>query len=101
MVKEAVNLEKLNLLSEKAGIWLNFLDRGPNTLYEADTLSKQTILKSLGYKANTNKDIEASLKKIKQDEYADLISKTFVVRLSESDDTIIPVYLCISNRVKA
>ena len=93
MVKEVIDLEKLNLLSEKAGVWLNFLDRGTNTLYEADTLSKQTILNGLGYKANTNKEINASLKKIKQDEYADLISKTFVVRLSESEDTIIPVYL--------
>lgn len=93
MVKESVNLEKLNQLAKKAGIWLNFLDRGTNTLYEADTLSKQTILKSLGYKADSDKEIEASLKKIVSDEYAFLISKTHVVRLSESADTIMPVYI--------
>ncbi|MBR6663490.1 MAG: hypothetical protein IKL33_01545, partial [Alphaproteobacteria bacterium] len=93
MVKESINLEKLNQLAKKAGIWLNFLDRGTNTLYEADTLSKQTILKSLGYKADSDKEIEASLKKIVSDEYAFLISKTHVVRLSESADTIIPVYI--------
>ena len=93
MTKQEVNLEKLNELSLKAGIWLNFIDRGTNTLYEADILSKQTILKSLGYKADTNKEIDASLIKIKKEEYASLISKTFVVRLSESIDTIIPLYL--------
>ncbi|MBO7244188.1 MAG: 4-alpha-glucanotransferase [Alphaproteobacteria bacterium] len=93
MGKENINLERLNLLAEKAGIWLEFLDRGTNTRYEADLLSKQTILKSLGYKSDTNQEIEASINKMKADEYSFLISKTHVVRLSESEDTIIKVYL--------
>lgn len=92
-MKEELNFDKLDLLAQKAGIWLNFIDRGTNTTYEADLLSKQTILNSLGYKSQTNYEIESSLTKIRKEEYNFLISKTHVVRLSQMEDTIIMVYL--------
>lgn len=93
MLNKTINVEKLDALAEKAGIWLSFIDRGTNITYQADIKSKQTILTSLGYPAETDAQIEKSLFQIQKEVYSFLVSKTHVVRLSEQEDTVIKIYL--------
>ena len=63
--------DKLNKLAEKVGILPSFIDRTTNITYHADDQSKQAILKSLGFLAETDADIDASFLKLKKEEYAE------------------------------
>lgn len=88
-----LDLDLLNTLSEKAGILSSFTDRSTGITYQADTLSKQTILKSLGYPADTTEQIQKSLLKIAEEPYTHLINKTLVVTTDEQSDLKITLYI--------
>ena len=62
-------LELLNELSEKLGIWREFTDPDTHQIYKADTASKVAICHALGYNAETQLQVEKSLKKLVEDEY--------------------------------
>ncbi len=78
--------DKLNALACAVGVWSSFLDRTTGITYEADDKSKQAILKSLGFLADTDAHIDASFLKLQQEKYATLIDNTFVVTMAEQED---------------
>lgn len=82
----AYSSQRLNDLACAVGIWPSFLDRTTNITYEADDQSKQAILKSLGFLADTDAEIEASFLKLQQEKYDSLIDKTFVLTTAEQED---------------
>ncbi len=87
------NPDKLNELAEKVGILPSFIDRTTNITYHADDYSKQAILKSLGFLAETDDDIEASFLKLKKEEYESLIDQTILIRESEQSNLEIDLHL--------
>ena len=74
------NTNLLNELSYKLGIWLEFTDYGTNTTYVADVKSKKALCKALGYPADTNEQLQASLDKYKRESFADFAPYTKVVQ---------------------
>ncbi len=74
------NISLLNELSEKLGILLQFTDFGTGQTYVADTKSKKAICKALGYPANTNTEIQNSLKKYRESEFANFAPYTKVLQ---------------------
>lgn len=74
------NTTALNELSQKLGIWLSFVDRGTNKEYIADKKSKQIICHSLGFPAQTDGQVQKSLKKFHKEQYADFAPFTIVVQ---------------------
>jgi uncharacterized protein with HEPN domain len=78
------NPDKLNELAEKVGILPSFIDRTTNITYHADDQSKQAILKSLGFLAETDDDIDASFLKLKKE--VDFLE---VINTEDIDETLI------------
>ena len=74
------NTNLLNELSYKLGIWLEFTDYGTNTTYVADVKSKKALCKALGYPADTNEQLMASLDKYKKESFQDFVPFTRVVQ---------------------
>ena len=74
------NTNALNDLSYKLGIWLEFTDYGTNTTYIADVKSKKALCKALGYPADTNEQLMASLDKYKKESFQDFAPFTRVVQ---------------------
>ena len=74
------NTNLLNELSYKLGIWLEFTDYGTNTTYVADVKSKKALCKALGYPADTNEQVQASLDKYKKESFQDFVPFTRVVQ---------------------
>lgn len=76
-------MEQLNFLdelSQKVGIELSFVDTNTNTEYVADTKSKKTICKALGYLADTEMDAKESLEKFRMNQFVDFAPFTRVVQ---------------------
>lgn len=78
--KMKYDMEALDELSQKLGIWLSFIDRGTNTEYFADKKSKQSICHALGFPAQTNIQIKKSLQKIQKSFYSNFAPFTIVVQ---------------------
>ncbi len=87
------NPERLDELAQKIGILPSFVDRTTNITYKADDKSKQAILKSLGFNADRDQEIEASFLKLKKEQYETLIDKTILIRQSEQAHLEIDVRL--------
>ena len=78
--------QKLDELSQKVGILSSFVDLGTSITYLADDESKQTILKALGYSAQTDAEIEKSMRLILKQQLETIMEPTFVVKEKEQAD---------------
>ena len=83
--------KKLNTLSSNLGIQLSYIDVDTGNEYFSDTKSKQKICTALGYPAETEKEIEYSLKKLQEHSFSYFIPYTKVLpeNIQFSTETVI------------
>lgn len=85
-------MTSLDRLCEKLGIWTSFSDNGQ--IYQADTKTKKSLCRSLGYLAETAAEAEASLARFEDNRFLDFVPPVRIVREWElspfSLDIVVP-----------
>ncbi len=87
------NTAQLKELASKLGIQLSFIDRSVNKEYVADKKSLQTICRSLGYPADTDVQVQKSLKKFEKERFSQFAPFVRVIQEWEQNPFVIELNL--------